>query len=144
MGTTAVGLWLADKGRRGWIFHVGDSRCYHFNSNGLTLLTRDHTLYEAWLAAGGEGVAPKRNVIMRALGPSPHVEPDVRSAEFQSGDVVLLCSDGLSSMIEDDVIAHVLTTHMKDGLEACCAALVEQAMQAGGRDNVTIILARWL
>ncbi len=145
MGTTVVGLWLAETEQLGWIFHVGDSRCYCFNNKGLTLLTRDHTLYEAWLTGGGEGVAPKRNIILWALGPSAHVEPDVHEVDSQKKDIVLLCSDGLDSMIEDKVIARILATHGSADLNLCCyRPLVEAALQASGRDNVTVILGRWL
>jgi len=148
MGTTLAGAWMASAvpasaEYAAFVFHVGDSRVYRFTNGRLLLLTRDHTLFENWRAMGGEGEPPKRNIIMRALGPMSDVEPDVALVGFDSGDLVVVCSDGLSSMAADDAIAEVLRARSGDDPDAIAGALVDLANGAGGKDNVTVVVGRW-
>ena len=79
MGTTVVGFWRIPGSNRALVFHAGDSRLYRLRSGELRQLTRDHSLYQAWLDAGGHGQAPHRNIIVRALGTTADTDPDIRT-----------------------------------------------------------------
>jgi protein phosphatase len=129
------------------ISHVGDSRAYLLRQGRLQRLTRDHTLAQALADAGAirdEEVHRHRlhHVLTRSVGGhGGQVEMDFRHCPLADGDRVMLCTDGLTGMVPDDRIAEVLraTESSADG----CQALLEQALAAGGRDNVTIVLARY-
>ncbi len=143
MGTTLVGAWLLNPSDHIGIFNVGDSRLYRWRDGGLRQLTRDHTLYQEWLENGRQGAAPRRNIILRALGPWPEIEADLFLERVYSGDVYLACSDGLTGMLDDAEIAGVLAgLDAGAGLEQACETLVTKANEAGGDDNVTVVLAR--
>ena len=142
MGTTIVALQVV--GDRVEIAHVGDSRVYRWRGGGLECLTRDHTLaaegsgqYARYAAVFGE--QRLKNIITRAIGVEHDVQVDVREETARSGDRYLLCSDGLTGMVEDDEIAAVL---LREGgtPELGCQALVALANARGGRDNITVIL----
>ncbi|MBY0430025.1 MAG: protein phosphatase 2C domain-containing protein [Rhodospirillales bacterium] len=143
MGTTLVGLQMVEGGTQAIAFHVGDSRLYRYRAGVLRQLTRDHTLYQQWLESGQPGPAPGRNVILRALGPWPHVEAELAVEPVAADDLFLLCSDGLSSMVDDASIAAILEEGRAAPLGETCTRLVVVANEAGGADNVTVILARW-
>ena len=139
MGTTLAGLWFSDDLQRAALFHVGDSRIYRLRADRLERLTRDHTAYEDWLARDREGPEPKKNVIVRAVGPRPETVADVSLEPVRADDRYLLCTDGLHGMADDGVIEAVLR---RDGdPEATCRRLVELAKERGGRDNVTVVVA---
>lgn len=140
MGTTVVGLWMVAGSDKVVIFHAGDSRLYRLRSGELRQLTRDHSLYQAWLDNGAHGQPPHRNIIVRALGTMQEVEPEVALQAVADDDLFLLCSDGLSGMVADDEIAEMLRT--AEDLPAACKALVARANEKGGHDNVTVVLAR--
>ena len=140
MGTTVVGVWRLPGTNRALIFHAGDSRLYRLRAGELHQLTRDHSLYQAWLDAGGQGQAPHRNIIIRALGITADVAPDVDSQTVAPGDLFLICSDGLNGMISDQEIADTLNTDTD--LSELCRRLVDLANEKGGHDNVTVVLAR--
>lgn len=140
MGTTVVGLWQPAGTSGVLVFHAGDSRLYRLRSGELRQLTRDHSLYQAWLDAGGHGQAPHRNIIIRALGTNTDVGPDVDAQAIAPGDLFLICSDGLNGMLSDREIADSLG---KGGeLPELCKRLVDLANEKGGHDNVTVVLAR--
>jgi protein phosphatase len=141
MGTTLVGIWLP-VARSLISFNVGDSRLYRLRGGRLLQLTRDHTAYEQWLASGGVGQQPGRNVLLRAVGPWPHVEVDVTEHEVRQGDLLLLCSDGLTGMVDDATIEHRLAGSAAEALPDVCADLVEMAKANGGLDDITVVLAR--
>ncbi len=141
MGTTVVGYWLLPGGNRVAVFHAGDSRLYRLRDGELRVLTRDHSLYQVWLDAGGRGTAPQRNIIVRALGTGEEVEPDVALHALLPDDVLLLCSDGLNGMLPDTAIARILEQHPVP--ERACVGLVEAANLAGGQDNITVVVARF-
>jgi protein phosphatase len=141
MGTTTVGLWRVADGDGVVIFHVGDSRLYRLRGRELRQLTRDHSLYQAWLDGGGHGQPPHRNIITRALGTLPEVDADVSVQAVTVGDLFLICSDGLTSMASDAEIADTLT-HGDDDLQATCGRLVALANRKGGHDNITVVLTR--
>ncbi len=141
MGTTLTAVYVDDSTLA--IAHVGDSRAYLFRDGKLELLTQDHTLVGELVRQGKlteEQAAehPQRSVITRALGIDPEVEVDTWTYAARAGDVVLLCSDGLTSMISEEQIAAVLAS--ESDLDAAAKRLVNEANEAGGRDNITVIL----
>jgi hypothetical protein len=124
------------------IGHVGDSRAYRLRGGRLEQLTRDHSLVEEMRRKGQITDAqaedhPQRSIITRALGPEPEVEPDVHTVAGAPGDVFLICSDGLTTMLSEDRIAKLLTG--ASSMEAAVRALVDEANRAGGRDNITAL-----
>lgn len=141
MGTTVVSMLL--KGRIAAVAHVGDSRAYRVRSGKLELLTQDHTWVNEQVVAGylSEEQArshPLKNVVTRALGGESEVVVDVREVEIEPGDVFLLCSDGLTTMLTDDEIrSHLVPSGSLDGM---CRSLVEHANAKGGLDNITAVL----
>ena len=143
MGTTIVGLWLPDGLSNGVIFHVGDSRLYRFRAGRLHQSTRDHSLYQAWVDAGRSGEPPNRNIIMRALGIVEDVEPDISIQPIKAGDIFLLCSDGLNGMVPDDTIIDTLDEIDETGIDRAWRQLIQEANDHGGKDNVTVVLARF-
>jgi protein phosphatase len=143
MGTTMVGLVLEE--RRAWVLNVGDSRCYRSRKSSLEQITTDHSLVEEQVRMGRLSRAealrsPFRNVITRALGTQARVTPDILDVEVESGDLFLLCSDGLTRELSDAQIAGLLRSDLP--LEGMCIRLVEAAKKAGGHDNITCILVR--
>jgi serine/threonine protein phosphatase PrpC len=143
MGTTLTAAYL--DGSELAIAHVGDSRAYLFRDGELKRLTRDHSLVDELVRRGKlteEQAAehPQRSIITRALGPEPSVEVDTWTYPVKAGDVLLLCSDGLTSMVPEDRVQQILATH--EDLEAAAQALIDEANAAGGRDNITVVLFR--
>jgi serine/threonine protein phosphatase PrpC len=143
MGTTLTAVYVGEQEIA--IAHVGDSRAYCLRDGELLRLTDDHSLVDELMRQGRltpeEAVEhPQRSVITRALGPEGSVEVDTRSYRARRGDVYLLCSDGLTTMLSEDTIAAILldNPHLRDAGEALIAA----ANDAGGRDNITVLLLR--
>lgn len=143
MGTTIVGGVIKSSGS-GHIINVGDSRAYHISRRSKTIyqITRDHSLVEDLLEFGAitkeqAKVHPQRNVITRALGSEAEVESDYFEFTLQPGDVLLLCSDGLSSIVNDlEMLEYALEYHDP---ELLCRALMSKALNRGARDNVTVV-----
>jgi protein phosphatase len=143
MGTTLTAMYVGEQEVA--IAHVGDSRAYCLRDGQLLRLTDDHSLVDELMRQGRltpeEAVEhPQRSVITRALGPEGMVEVDTRSVRARPGDVYLLCSDGLTTMIGEDRIAEVLLAHPR--LRDAGEALIAAANEAGGRDNITVVLLR--
>jgi protein phosphatase len=143
MGTTLTAVYVGDSEVA--IAHVGDSRAYCLRDGELLRLTDDHSLVDELMRQGRltpeEAVEhPQRSVITRALGPEGTVEVDTRSFRARAGDVYLLCSDGLTTMLDEEEIAEVLRSHpvLRDAGET----LIAKANEAGGRDNITVVLLR--
>jgi serine/threonine protein phosphatase PrpC len=141
MGTTLTAAYLDDDDLA--IAHVGDSRAYLLRDHTLRRLTEDHSLVEELVRRGKlteEQAAehPQRSIITRALGPEPDVEVDTWTYPVQSGDVLLLCSDGLTSMISEEQITQILSS--TPSLERAAQRLIAAANEAGGRDNITVVL----
>jgi protein phosphatase len=134
MGTTVVACYFSPNNQRVYIAHVGDSRCYRYRGGTLLQLTKDHTLG----AAGIQGRSS--SVLSRAVGVEERVEVDLTMESPLPGDMYLLCSDGLSRMVNDEEIAQALSA--VTGLDGCVAKLIEMANARGGRDNITTILIR--
>jgi protein phosphatase len=144
MGTTVVTAIVT--GDVMTIGSAGDSRCYLVRAGELKQLTRD----DSWVSAAlGEGILnsddvehhPLRNVITKAVGARDAIDLDVIEHDLQPGDVVMLCSDGLHGMIHDQEIGRILVASLPS-LEEASAHLVDAANEAGGRDNVTVVLLR--
>jgi PPM family protein phosphatase len=145
MGTTITAAIVNAQSEEVGIGHVGDSRAYRLRGGKLERLTRDHSLVEEMRRKGQltEEQAedhPQRSIITRALGPDPEVEVDVQTVPASPGDVFLLCSDGLTTMLDDERIARLLSG--ATSLEAAVRALIDEANRAGGRDNVTALAFR--
>jgi PPM family protein phosphatase len=143
MGTTLTAAYVDDTHVA--IAHVGDSRAYMLRDGSLQRLTQDHSLVDELVRRGKlteEQAAehPQRSIITRALGPEPDVEVDTWTYPARAGDVVLLCSDGLTSMISEDRVREILAEH--DNLDEAADALIRAANEAGGRDNITVVLFR--
>jgi len=136
MGTTVVSVRFTDDGKRMYIGHVGDSRCYRLRGGTLTCLTTDHTMAEVGVTG------PEADNLSRALGVWHSVPIDIIGVAPELDDVYLLCSDGLTKMLHDDRIQHVLRSEDDD--VAAAKRLVTFANAYGGKDNVTVILIRML
>jgi PPM family protein phosphatase len=143
MGTTLTAVYLDESNLA--VAHVGDSRAYIFRDGELVRLTHDHSLVEELIRRGKltpeqAAAHPQRSIITRALGIEPEVEVDTWTYPMRAGDVVLLCSDGLTSMISEPQIAAVLAEQAD--LERAGERLIAEANEAGGRDNITVVLFR--
>ena len=141
MGTTMT-VALVDKGRV-WIGHVGDSRAYLVRDGRLEQLTEDHSLVAELVRSGRLSpeeaeTHPQRSVVTRALGTDPDVDVDTFSIDPKPGDLFMLCSDGLTSMVSDDAILAEIRKH-RDDLRGSAKALVRAANRGGGEDNITVV-----
>jgi protein phosphatase len=145
MGTTLTAAIVDAEREEVALGHVGDSRAYRLRGGQLEQLTRDHSLVEEMRRKGQLTEAqaedhPQRSIITRALGPEPEVEPDIQTVPTSPGDVFLLCSDGLTTMLGEEQIAKLLGG--SSSLQAAVRALVDEANRAGGRDNITVLAFR--
>ena len=143
MGTTITAVWLEDS--QASIAHVGDSRAYLFRDGELRRLTQDHTLVDELVRRGKlteEQAAehPQRSIITRALGPEPDVDVDTLTYSVRAGDVLLLCSDGLTAMVPEERIGEILDS--SSTLDEAGNRLIDEANAAGGRDNITVVACR--
>jgi protein phosphatase len=145
MGTTLTAAIVSAEREEVAIGHVGDSRAYRLRGGRLEQLTRDHSLVEEMRRKGQLTDAqaedhPQRSIITRALGPEPEVEPDVHSVSAAPGDIFLICSDGLTTMLGEAQIGKLLAR--ATSMSAAVRALVDEANRAGGRDNITVLAFR--
>ena len=144
MGTTIAAVYFAPSAA--YVAHVGDSRVYQLRGGSLSQLTEDHSLLNDYLKArklSDQEVEafPHKNVIVRAVGMKDTVQIDIQKLPATDGDLFLLCSDGLSSMVTNEEIEQMLLYN--EDLEATCRQLIDLANSAGGHDNVTCVLARY-
>ncbi len=138
MGTTVVVL-VIDAGRA-HLAHVGDSRAYLYRAGRIERLTRDHTVVQNEIDQGRltpeqARRLPHRNILYQSVGFNGPVEPDTSTRTVQAGDVFVLCSDGLTDVLDDEAIGAVIGAHRPDAL---ADALTETALDAGAEDNVTV------
>lgn len=143
MGNTLVAALVI--GDRAVVANVGDSRGYHLTSQGITQVTVDHSLVERLVATGqitrAEALThPQKNVIYRTIGDKPRLEADLFERRLAPGDALLLCSDGLSGMVRDEQIWQLWRTSTSP--QEACDRLVEAANQAGGEDNITVVIVQ--
>ena len=143
MGTTIVGGVVKNNGN-GYIINVGDSRAYHISrrSNSIYQITRDHSLVEELMEAGAITKEqarnhPQKNIITRALGSDYEVECDYYEFNLQSGDCLLMCSDGLSNIVSDLEMLEYAKEYQDP--ELLCRALMSKALNRGAKDNVTVV-----
>lgn len=144
MGTTFVAATVI--GNTVYVMNIGDSRLYHYNGESLRQITMDHSLVEELVRAGElrpeeSRYHPQKNIITRALGVSENVEPDYFMFKVSDGHMILLCSDGLSNMVEDDKLAEILSGE-KDP-EELTQECVDEALFYGGADNIAVVIARY-
>ncbi|EJL46139.1 serine/threonine protein phosphatase [Brevibacillus sp. CF112] len=140
MGTTVVAALLGESSVI--TAHIGDSRLYFYNADGLVMKTEDHSLVNELLKSGQiteeeASVHPHRNVIMRSLGTEPDVLIDLGQFEWSEGDVVLICSDGLTNKVGHASLENWLQKQIS--LQAKVDGLVQEALDAGGEDNITLV-----
>jgi protein phosphatase len=127
-----------------YIAHVGDSRAYRFRSGTLTSLTKDHTLIEQYLSRGiltaeSAKTHPERHVLTRALGMQSQLKPTLSAFPLQPDDCFVLCSDGLTKMLEDEQIESIMTETIGDPTHSC-DRLIKASLEHGGEDNVTVVV----
>ncbi len=142
MGTT-LAMALA-RGARLWLAHIGDSRAYLVRDGGIRRLTEDHSLVCQMVKAGQITAEEARkhhlrNVITRSLGFEPNPQIDIQSLEWAPGDYLVLCSDGLTTMLEDHEIEAAVAAAGEE-LQAACRGLVARANERGGADNISIVI----
>jgi protein phosphatase len=142
MGTTVAAVWIHHDAA--YVAHVGDSRVYRLRGGTLDQVTVDHSLVNDYLSRGimtpDEAAAhPMKHVLIRALGTSPTVSVDVRRMALESGDLFLLCSDGLSNVVPTGELAALLSKPDGD-VGAQCQALIDTANLHGGLDNITVVI----
>lgn len=140
MGTTVAGALV--RGGHAWLFHAGDSRVYLFRAGELRQLTRDHSMVQELVENGAitaqqAATHPKKNIITRALGVNPSVEVETGECAVRPGDVLLMCSDGLSNPVSDRTMARILA---EVPFYQAADALVAKALERGGQDNITVLL----
>ncbi|HTE13733.1 MAG TPA: Stp1/IreP family PP2C-type Ser/Thr phosphatase [Burkholderiales bacterium] len=146
MGTTLViAYW---HGNRVTIGHLGDSRCYQLRGEEIRALTRDHSWIQEQIDVGlmtreQARASKKKNLVTRACGIDLNVVPEVHTHDVQTGDIYLLCSDGLYDMVSDENI-HLTVSSLKSNLPLAAQQLVQQANDNGGRDNISVILVHVL
>ena len=141
MGTTMVAVMVVDN--TAYLLNIGDSRAYHINEEGITRLTRDHSVVEDMVARGDitpeqARTHPRKNLITRALGAEERIRADLYERELVSGDYLLLCSDGLSNILSDQELLYEVI-HGGDPA-GCCQRLLDITISRGAPDNVTAVL----
>lgn len=152
MGTTISGLWIGPSANHYqsqlYTFNVGDSRIYNYTDGILKQLTTDHSHYQLWLDRGKEGTEPSHNSIYKAIGPWNRVIAEQNTYPITDNSLCLICSDGLSNMLDDMSIQKILHKHLDNNqdthnlLEIMVKELVKAANDAGGRDNISVVLIR--
>jgi protein phosphatase len=146
MGTTLVVALFYDN--KMMVAHIGDSRVYRMRGDEFGQVTKDHSLLQEQIDAGvltkeQAKYSSNKNLVTRALGIDPEVEPEIREYDTQPGDIYLLCSDGLSDMVSDEDIGMALQA-LGANLELAAQQLVQMANDNGGRDNISVILIKIL
>ncbi|EWG11902.1 Stp1/IreP family PP2C-type Ser/Thr phosphatase [Cytobacillus firmus] len=144
MGTTVVAAICTD--RFATIANIGDSRCYILNESGFQQLTEDHSLVNELVRSGqitkeDAENHPRKNVLLRALGTESAVEMDIKTITFEEGDLLLLCSDGLSNKVSVAEMSEILNSG--GTLEEKASVLIEKANDNGGEDNITLVIAEY-
>lgn len=141
MGTTIEICLIYNN--RAFIGHIGDSRIYRIRKNIMRKITVDHSYVQKLVKEGKitkeEAINhPKKNMLMKALGCEPEIEPDIMVKGFQEGDIILICSDGLTNMISEEEIYNII----EEDFEKATDRLITRANELGGNDNITVILIK--
>jgi protein phosphatase len=143
MGATVALVWLRGEQNEAHLAHMGDSRIYLFRQNHLAQLTEDHSVVALLLkhqeiTAEEARTHPARGRLSRFVGMEGEVYPDVQTVNLQGGDRLLICTDGLTGMVQDERVAQLLQANPDP--QTTCQALVAEANKAGGEDNVTTVV----
>lgn len=147
MGTTLVVATVIGKYLQ--VANVGDSRLYLVGKQGIRQITRDHSLVEEMIRLGGLSREdarkhPDKNIITRAIGAKDEVEPEFFTEELEPGDIILMCSDGLSNMLEDKEIEKIVQNEEPAEMKEKAEALINAANNNGGKDNIAVVLVKIL
>ena len=139
MGTTLEICLIYNN--KAYIGHVGDSRIYRIRKDVIRKLTKDHSYVQQLvedkkITREEAKTHPKKNMLTKALGCTPYVEPDIRARNFEKGDVFIMCSDGLTNMVEEKRIQELV----KENINTAADNLIKEANEAGGFDNITVII----
>ncbi|NOQ16708.1 MAG: SpoIIE family protein phosphatase [Methyloprofundus sp.] len=143
MGTTIVGVLLIAATQQLLVFHIGDSRLYRFTKqHKLEQITKDHSVLQVWIDNGAIGTPPNSNIILQAIGPYPSIQPSVQLIDINAEQdaCFLLCSDGLSDMLDEQMLTASLAELESDSLEDVVQRLVDTANNQGGKDNISAII----
>lgn len=140
MGTTITLAYIL--GEKIYIGHVGDSRAYIINNSHICQITEDHSLVQELVKSGSITIEeckthPQRNMITRAVGTSEDIEVDIIIKTFNQNDILFICSDGLSNMVNDNDIIHIFNNESL--IKKACENLIKKAKDNGGKDNITVI-----
>ncbi|MCL2079360.1 MAG: Stp1/IreP family PP2C-type Ser/Thr phosphatase [Oscillospiraceae bacterium] len=143
MGTTLTALISSKNGEA--VANIGDSRAYHISESGIAQITKDHSIVEEMIDRGEierseAHLNPKKNLITRAIGASPYEQTDVFTQNIDTGDLIVLCTDGLSNLVMEDEILSLLKNSAD--LRSGCTALIDEALSRGAPDNVTVAVFR--
>ena len=141
MGTTLEICLIYNN--KAYIGHVGDSRIYRIRKDVIRKLTKDHSyvqklIEDKKITREEAKYHPKKNMLTKALGCTPYVEPDIRARKFEKGDIFIMCSDGLTNMVDEKQIYDIVTRDIEKAAEE----LVNEANAAGGYDNITVIIIK--
>ena len=147
MGTTLVVATVIGKYLQ--VANVGDSRLYLVGKQGIRQITRDHSLVEEMIRLGGLSREdarrhPDKNIITRAIGAKDEVEAEFFTEELEPGDIILMCSDGLSNMLEDKEIENIIQNEELEEIKQKAEALINAANNNGGKDNIAVVLVKIL
>ena len=146
MGTTLTGFIISSLNASGkkkiYSFNVGDSRAYSYRKDHLKQLSTDHSHYQLWLETGKDGPAPKHHIIYKAIGPWKRVVAEQHTFSIHNDEFFLLCSDGLCDMLSDEKIQTIFKVNRKKTLREISQALIDAANEAGGKDNITVVLVK--
>ena len=139
MGTTIEVCLIYNN--KAYIGHVGDSRIYRIRKDVIRKLTKDHSsvqklVEDKKITREEAKIHPKKNMLTKALGCTPYVEPDIRARNFEKGDIFIICSDGLTNMLDEKRIYELV----KENINVAADKLIEEANNAGGYDNITVII----
>jgi len=142
MGTTLVGICFFDNNEQFISFNIGDSRLYRSNNGTLEQSTKDHSLLQEWHDMGQPGDAPAANLLKKAVGLFPQVKADLATHATNPNELLLLCSDGLTAMINDSAIGDSIDAISSNDLQSMCDSLVNSANTSGGQDNITVVVIK--
>ncbi len=144
MGSTIVAAYLTSKLDTLWVAHVGDSRAYNFHNGELKLLTEDHTLFNqvrlANLLPEDPSKWPPKNILSQALGASQVIVPDVNKFNINENDCIMLCSDGITNMLDDKTLSEYLSSLAHP--QIICDEIIDAANAKGAKDNITVIIIK--
>ena len=142
MGTTLAGIYFLADNANVIVFNVGDSRVYRLRDERFIQMTRDHSMYQDWYDSGQIGEAPARNILSKAIGLMENTLPDLTLEAVRENDVFLICSDGLSNLIDTETIQHYLISHQHVSTHTMCEELIATANENGGNDNISVVIIR--